>query len=69
MGSKWDISNKQQIRFTEVQLVQTMIDGVKKLIALEEKLASAAPSADAAEAPAAVEFVEATAAAAKAVNI
>jgi len=55
VGSKWDISNKQQIGLTEVQLVQSMIDGVKKLIALEEKLASAAPSADAAEAPAAVE--------------
>ena len=39
IGGKWDISNKQRIGFTEVQLVQKMIDGVKKLIALEQKLA------------------------------
>jgi len=39
VGAKWDISNKQRIGFTEVQLVQKMIDGVSKLIALEEKLA------------------------------
>jgi creatine kinase len=38
VGGKWDISNKQRIGFTEVQLVQKMIDGVKKLIALEEEL-------------------------------
>lgn len=40
VGAKWDISNKQRIGFTEVQLVQKMIDGVTKLIALEEKLAA-----------------------------
>lgn len=40
VGGKWDISNKQRIGFTEVELVQKMIDGVSKLIALEEKLAS-----------------------------
>jgi len=39
VGAKWDISNKQRIGFSEVQLVQKMIDGVAKLIALEEKLA------------------------------
>jgi creatine kinase len=39
VGGKWDVSNKQRIGFTEVQLVQKMIDGVKKLIALEEELA------------------------------
>jgi creatine kinase len=42
VGGKWDISNKQRIGFTEVQLVQKMIDGVKKLIALEEELVTAA---------------------------
>jgi len=46
-----------------------MIDCVKKLIALEEELVSAAPSADAAEAPAAVDAVEATTAAANTVNL
>ncbi len=39
VGAKWDVSNKQRIGFTEVQLVQKMIDGIKKLITLEEKLA------------------------------
>jgi len=43
VGAKWDISNKQRIGFTEVELVQKMIDGVTKLIAIEEELASAAP--------------------------
>ena len=41
VGGKWDISNKQRIGFTEVQLVQKMIDGVKKLITLEEELVTA----------------------------
>jgi hypothetical protein len=45
VGAKWDISNKQRIGFTEVQLVQKMIDGVKKLIALEEEMAAAAAPA------------------------
>jgi creatine kinase len=36
VGAKWDISNKQRIGFSEVQLVQKMIDGVKKLIAFVE---------------------------------
>jgi len=38
VGAKWDISNKQRIGFTEVQLVQKMIDGVKQLIAWEAML-------------------------------
>ena len=36
---KFDVSNKQRLGFSEVQLVQKMIDGVSKLIDLEEKLA------------------------------
>ena len=40
MGAKWDISNKQRIGFSEVQLVQKMIDGITKIIAIEEKLAA-----------------------------
>ena len=40
VGGKWDISNKQRIGFSEVQLVQKMIDGVAKLIAIEQKLAA-----------------------------
>merc|ERR1712105_568405 len=34
----YDISNKHRIGHTEVELVQTMIDGVKKLIELEKEL-------------------------------
>jgi creatine kinase len=49
VGAKWDISNKQRIGFSEVELVQKMIDGVTKLIAMEEELAAknqdSAPSA------------------------
>ena len=40
VGGKWDVSNKQRIGFTEVELVQKMIDGVTKIIAIEEKLAA-----------------------------
>jgi creatine kinase len=40
IGGKWDISNKQRIGFTEVQLVQKMIDGVTKLIKWEAMLAA-----------------------------
>ena len=50
VGAKWDVSNKQRIGFTEVQLVQKMIDGVKKLIALEEELAASASSGSSASA-------------------
>jgi len=39
VGAKWDVSNKQRIGFTEVELVQKMIDGVTKIIAIEQKLA------------------------------
>ena len=39
-GAKFDVSNKQRLGFTEVELVQKMIDGVTRVIALEEKLAS-----------------------------
>jgi len=37
-GGKWDISNYQRIGFTEVELVQKMIDGVENMIAVEQKL-------------------------------
>merc|ERR1719460_3463986 len=50
VGGKWDISNKQRIGFTEVELVQKMIDGVTKLIAKEKELAAAAAAAPAEEA-------------------
>ena len=40
VGAKWDISNKQRIGFSEVELAQKMIDGVTKIIAIEEKLAA-----------------------------
>merc|ERR1719247_1141188 len=46
VGAKWDISNKQRIGFSEVQLVQKMIDGITKIIAIEEKLAGGATAAD-----------------------
>jgi len=40
VGGKWDISNKQRIGFTEVQLVQKMINGVKQLCQWEDMLAA-----------------------------
>merc|ERR1712185_287963 len=40
VGAKFDVSNKQRIGFSEVQLVQKMIDGVTKVIQFEEMLAS-----------------------------
>merc|ERR1719428_191632 len=46
VGGKWDVSNKQRIGFSEVQLVQKMIDGVTKLIGIEEKLAGGATAED-----------------------
>jgi creatine kinase len=46
IGGKFDVSNKQRIGFSEVQLVQKMIDGVTKLIALEQRLAAGASAAD-----------------------
>mmetsp|Transcript_51716 Transcript_51716/g.43463 ORF Transcript_51716/g.43463 Transcript_51716/m.43463 type:complete len:98 (+) Transcript_51716:3583-3876(+) len=39
-GGKWDISNYQRIGFTEVELVQKMINGVEALISVEQKLES-----------------------------
>lgn len=45
VGAKFDISNKQRLGFSEVQLVQKMIDGVAKVIKLERMLAvGASPS-------------------------
>jgi creatine kinase len=41
----FDISNKERLGKTEVQLVQTMIDGVKTLIEREASLRAAAGSA------------------------
>lgn len=38
VGGMWDISNKARIGKSEVELVQTMIDGVGKLIELEKEL-------------------------------
>lgn len=38
VGGMWDISNKARIGKSEVELVQTMIDGVSKLIELEKEL-------------------------------
>jgi creatine kinase len=40
VGGKFDVSNKQRLGYSEVQLVQKMIDGVTKVIELEEMLAS-----------------------------
>merc|ERR1711871_987371 len=42
IGAKWDVSNKQRIGFSGVQLVQKMIDGLTKVIEIEEKLAAGA---------------------------
>lgn len=40
VGAKFDVSNKQRLGFSEVQLVQKMIDGVTKVIELERMLAN-----------------------------
>lgn len=40
VGAKFDVSNKQRLGYSEVQLVQKMIDGVSKVIELEELLAA-----------------------------
>ncbi|KAJ1459264.1 ATP:guanido phosphotransferase [Pelagophyceae sp. CCMP2097] len=40
VGAKWDISNKQRLGFSEVQLVQKMVDGVSKVIEIEEMMAA-----------------------------
>jgi len=46
VGGKFDISNKQRIGFTEVQLVQKMINGVKLLIKWELMLREGKTEAD-----------------------
>eukprot|EP00736_Rhodelphis_marinus_P004137 Rmarinus@m.3392 len=38
VGGVYDVSNKHRLGYTEVELVQTMIDGIGKLIELEKKL-------------------------------
>lgn len=40
VGDKFDVSNKQRLGFTEVELVQKMIDGVTQVISLERAMAS-----------------------------
>jgi creatine kinase len=45
-NAKFDVSNKQCLGFSEVELVQKMIDGVTKVIELEEMLAAGASPAD-----------------------
>jgi UDP-N-acetylglucosamine pyrophosphorylase/protein-arginine kinase len=46
VGGKWDVSNKQRIGFSEVELVQKMINGVSKVIEIEEMLAAGKPISD-----------------------
>jgi len=46
VGGKFDVSNKQRLGFSEVELVQKMIDGVTKVIELEEMLAAGSTPAD-----------------------
>jgi hypothetical protein len=45
-GGKFDVSNKQRIGFSEVQLVQKMIDGILRVIELEKMLANGASPED-----------------------
>jgi creatine kinase len=46
VGAKFDVSNKQRLGFSEVQLVQKMIDGVTKVLELEEMLGRGATPDD-----------------------
>lgn len=46
VGGKFDVSNKQRLGFSEVQLVQKMIDGVGKVIEFEQMLAAGVSVAD-----------------------
>ena len=46
VGGKFDISNKQRLGFSEVQLVQKMIDGVSKVIEYEKMLGAGSTPAD-----------------------
>jgi len=52
VGGKFDVSNKQRLGFSERDLVQKMIDGVTKVIACEELLASGKTAAEVKEAAA-----------------
>jgi creatine kinase len=42
VGAKFDLSNKQRLGLSEVQLVQKMVDGVTKVISIEQLLARGA---------------------------
>ena len=44
--AKFDVSNKQRLGFSEVQLVQKMIDGVSKVVELEKMLIGGSTPAD-----------------------
>jgi creatine kinase len=46
VGAKFDVSNKQRLGFSEVELVQKMIDGVSKVIKLEQMLANGSTAND-----------------------
>ncbi len=46
VGAKFDVSNKQRLGLSEVQLVQKMIDGVSKVITYEKLLSEGTPPAD-----------------------
>lgn len=46
VGAKFDVSNKQRLGFSEVQLVQKMIDGVTKVLEFEKMLAAGSTPAD-----------------------
>lgn len=46
VGGKFDVSNKQRLGFSEVELVQKMIDGVSKVIKLEKMLEAGATPAE-----------------------
>lgn len=46
VGGKFDVSNKQRLGLSEVQLVQKMIDGVSKVLELEKMLAGGSSPAD-----------------------
>ncbi len=46
VGAKFDISNKQRLGFSEVELVQKMIDGVTQVIKFEKMLAAGSTPAE-----------------------
>jgi len=46
VGGKFDVSNKQRLGLSEVQLVQKMIDGVSKVIHFEQLLAAGTTPAE-----------------------